>query len=105
MKCEWTIVCPEFNRVCSSWWKLHRTNVVHVGVEYNTKDFQRDAIDRHSEIMCLTQRSDDLIGQINGVLDLNVFGYKSLRPIESWKILLPLLVLLLDFDRVVTGQP
>ena len=52
-------------------------------VEYNTKDLQRDVIDRHSEIMCLTQRSDDLIGQSNGVLDLNVFGYKSLRPIES----------------------
>jgi len=62
MKSEWVIVCPEPNRVSSSWWKQHRVNVVLVEVEYNTKDLQRDAIDRHGEVMCLTQTPDDLIG-------------------------------------------
>jgi len=62
MKSEWAIVCPEPNHLCSSWWKSHRINVVLVEVEYNTKDLQRDAIDRHSEVMCLTQTPDDLIG-------------------------------------------
>ena len=83
MKFERAVSRPKFNRVCSSRRKQHRTNVVHVGVEYNSKDFQRDAIDRHSEVMCLTQTSEDLVNQSNVTLDLGVFGYKSMRSIGS----------------------
>jgi len=61
MKSEWVLGHPELDRVFGLWRKSHRTNVVHVEVEYNTKDFQWDAIDRHGEVVCLTQSSDDLI--------------------------------------------
>jgi len=61
MKSERVLGHPELDRVFGSWRKSHRTNVVHVGVEYNAKDFQWDAIDRHAEVMCMTQASDDLI--------------------------------------------
>jgi len=53
-----------------------------VGVEYNTEDLQRDAIDRHGEVMFLTQTSDDLVSQSNIALDLGVFGYKLMRSLN-----------------------
>ena len=62
MQSERAIGHPELNSVCGSRWKSHRTNVgLHMEVEYNTKDLQRDAVDRHGEVMRLAQTSEDLI--------------------------------------------
>ena len=61
-KSEWPTVSPEPSHVHSSEWKSQRTeDVVYVEVEYDTKDFQRDAIDGYAEVVCPTQTSDDLV--------------------------------------------